>query len=474
MKKFLYKNRKGVVLIMSMCLYICLVLVLFALLSHNNPQVLRLSRTSVVMLFAFILSSYLLTNIYGKYDIGVRKSKPIVISVSLSAFFSDIVTFALLVIMNTNQTTNNAMYPYFWNDVLLVLLAFVWQVIIIFIMTYGGHYLYFSFVPPEKCVIVSNGSKDDVVHLVKAIKKYKKQYSICKVIKYDDENLYEELQKYESVFMDALPPEPSRTILEYCYKNYKKVYKSVGITDLLTNTARVMMLSDQSFLASEVREKNMHQRIVKRIADILISIIGLSIAGPFILIAMVAIKLEDGGKAIFKQQRVTINGSFFMLYKLRTMKENADGSLVVNEKDGRITRVGHFLRKFRIDEVPQFVNVLKGEMSVVGPRAEMADRVYMSIQELPEYSYRYRMKAGITGYAQINGKYNTSARDKLMLDLTYIQTFTLWNDTKIMFQTIMVLLRPDKSTEAYDKNDLKHKEQLEKEVSEQFKKEKNE
>lgn len=455
---------------MSILLYVLLALILFALLSYNNPQVFRLSRTSVVMLMAFAFSMYLLANIYGRYDIGVRKSKPIVISVSLCVFVADIAAFVLMVVMNTNETTNNAMYPYFWNDVWLVLISFIWQVIVVFIMTYGGHYIYFSFVPPERCIIVSNGDKENVVHIVKAIKKYKKQYTICKVVKYDDEDLFDLLPKYESVFLDIMPHEYAQKLLNFCYQKNIRVYRTLGVTDLITNTSRIMMLNDQSFLASEVKEKNMHQRIVKRVADIFISLLGLALTSPFLLLAAIAIKAEDGGKVIFVQQRVTINGNFFRLYKLRTMKENADGTMVTEEKDGRITKVGRILRKIRFDEVPQFVNVLKGQMSVVGPRAEMADRVYMSVEELPEYAYRYRMKAGITGYAQINGKYNTSSRDKLMLDLTYIQTFSLWNDTKILFQTIMVLLRPDKSTEGYDKTDRKHQEELEKKITEQFKK----
>ena len=464
MKNFFYKNRKGVVLVMGLVLYALLLLTLLVFLSFNNPQVLRLSRTSVVMIFTFITSTYLLMHIYGKYDIGIRKSKPIVISVSLGTFFADLITSALMVIMNTNETTNNEMYPYFGWDLLMLFFAFLVQVLVIVLMTYGGHAIYFSFVPPERLLLVKKGSANEK-HLREAIAHYKKQYKVCKTIQYDDPALYDEILKYDAVFLNQLPHEATQTLVEYCYKHSKIVYRTLGLSDLVTFTSRIMLLNDESFLASQVKEKNMMQRIVKRIFDIIFSAFGLIITSPLLLIAFIAIKIEDGGPVIFSQNRVTIGRKIFNVHKIRTMKENADGSLVTEEKDGRITRVGYWLRKFRIDEIPQFFDVIVGNMSVVGPRAEMADRVFMNMQSIPEYEYRYRMKAGITGYAQIMGKYNTSAQDKLMLDLTYIQTFSLWNDTKILFQTIMVVLRPDKSTEAYKKEDIKENEKIKEIIS---------
>ena len=465
MKKKLYKNRKGVVLVMGLFLYAALLLELLAFLSINNPQVVRLSRTSVVLVFAFVISMYLLSHIYGKYDIGVRKSKPIIISLSLSAFFTDLITFALLVIMNTNETTNNAMYPFFWQDILWLLLAFVIQTLLVAILTYVSHEIYFSFVPPERILIIKRGNNNEK-HLRDAIGHYKKQYKVCKAVQFDMPGIEEEILKYDAVFLNELPYEVVGQLLEYCYKHSINVYRTLNIPDLITFTSRTMLLNDESFLASSVREKNMFQRIVKRLFDIGFSVFALIITSPLILAAAIAIKIEDGGKVFFNQNRVTIGQKFFNVHKIRTMKENADGSLVSEEKDGRITRVGYWLRKFRIDEIPQFYDVIRGDMSIVGPRAEMSDRVFMNIQNLPEYEYRYRMKAGITGYAQIMGKYNTSAKDKLMLDLTYIQTFSLWNDTKILFQTIMVVLRPDKSTEAYKKEDVISNENLKKTISE--------
>ena len=462
MKNFLYKNRQGVVFVMQVALYVLLLVTLFLLLGINNPQILRLSRTTAIMLFTFVVSQYLLMQIYGKFDIGVRKSKPIIISVLLSTLFADAITFIVLIIMNTNETTDNQVYPYLVSDILRTVVAYLIQAGIIVGFTYGGHSIYFSFVPPENCLIISPRATS-VTPLTKAIGHYKKQYRIGEVMHIEDEGLKDAILRHDSVFLYNLSHKEAAELLQFAYSHRKNVYRSMEVADLVTNTSRIMLLDDKSILNSTFKEKNMHQRIVKRLADIVISLVGMIICAPFVGIVAIAIKLEDGGKVFFKQQRVTIGGRFFQVYKLRSMKENADGSMVKKEKDGRITRVGYVIRKFRFDEVPQFINVFKGDMSIVGPRAEMADRVFINTQRLPEYAYRYSMKAGLTGYAQIYGKYNTPAKDKLTLDLTYIQTFSLWNDTKILFQTILVLLRPDKSTEAYNKfEELEQKKTLEK------------
>lgn len=139
-----------------------------------------------------------------------------------------------------------------------------------------------------------------------------------------------------------------------------------------------------------------------------------------------------------------------MVYKFRTMKEEGSYNKSVTSDDDRITKVGKYLRKFRIDELPQFFNILKGDMSVVGPRPEMVENVDKYTAELPEFSYRLRVKGGLTGYAQIAGKYNTSPKDKLVLDLLYIEHYSLWLDFKLILQTVTVLLKASDSTEAFD------------------------
>jgi lipopolysaccharide/colanic/teichoic acid biosynthesis glycosyltransferase len=162
---------------------------------------------------------------------------------------------------------------------------------------------------------------------------------------------------------------------------------------------------------------------------------------------MIAIKAHDGGPILFKQERATIHGNKFWVYKLRTMKVDAEIRSAAVEDD-RITKPGKILRKFRIDELPQLLNVLKGDMSFVGPRPEMLKNVASYTQDLPEFKYRLRMKAGLTGYAQIAGKYNTTPKDKLIMDMMYIEQFSILKDIQLIFQTVIVLLKKD-STEGF-------------------------
>ena len=156
----------------------------------------------------------------------------------------------------------------------------------------------------------------------------------------------------------------------------------------------------------------------------------------------------------YKQKRLTKYGRVFEVYKFRTMKEENSVHKSVTENDDRITRVGKVLRKFRLDELPQLLNILYGDMTVVGPRPEMLENVEKYTEELPEFSYRLRMKAGLTGLAQISGKYNTSPKDKLVMDLMYIENYSIWRDFKLIFQTITVFLKASESTEAFHKEEL--------------------
>ena len=191
------------------------------------------------------------------------------------------------------------------------------------------------------------------------------------------------------------------------------------------------------------------QAFFKRLMDIVISGIACIVALPFMAGTALAVKLEDGGPVLYKQKRLTIEGQEFYVYKFRSMRIDAekDGvARLASAGDSRITRVGNFIRKVRLDELPQLFNILKGDMSIVGPRPERPEIAKQYESEMPEFSYRLRVKAGLTGYAQIFGKYNTTPYDKLKLDLHYIQNYSLMLDVKLMIQTVKILFMKE-STE---------------------------
>ena len=185
------------------------------------------------------------------------------------------------------------------------------------------------------------------------------------------------------------------------------------------------------------------QRVLKRILDIAVAGTALIILSPVMLITAVMIKLDSKGPVLYSQERVGLYGKTFFVHKFRSMKQDAEakcGPVLAAEGDPRITKFGRFMRATRLDELPQLFNVLKGEMSIVGPRPERPFFVKQFIAQKPEYDYRHNVKPGITGLAQIAGKYNTSAYDKLIYDLLYIQDFSVKTDLMIMLQTFKVLL----------------------------------
>ena len=173
------------------------------------------------------------------------------------------------------------------------------------------------------------------------------------------------------------------------------------------------------------------------------------VSSPIWIVSAIAIKVYDGGSILFKQKRATINGNVFEVYKFRTMKEHVENRSVT-EDDDRITPPGRILRKIRMDELPHLLKILKGDMSFVGPRPELLENVEAYTEALPEFRYRLRVKAGLTGYAQIAGKYNTTPNHKLMMDMMYIENYSVFKDIQLLFQTAIVLLKSD-STEAFKK-----------------------
>jgi exopolysaccharide biosynthesis polyprenyl glycosylphosphotransferase len=240
--------------------------------------------------------------------------------------------------------------------------------------------------------------------------------------------------------------------LKYCYGKGVRCYTTPKISDLIIRSAESQHMFDTPLLLSRNNGLTIEQRFVKRMVDILFSAIALIPALPLMAIVAVFIKSEDWGSIIYKQKRLTINGKTFYVYKFRSMKEDAekDGvARLAGENDTRITRTGRIIRAVRFDELPQLFNILKGDMSIVGPRPERPEIASEYEKEIPEFNYRLKVKAGLTGYAQVYGKYNTTAYDKLKLDLMYVQNYSLKLDFEIMMKTVQILFMKE-STEGVE------------------------
>lgn len=443
------KFESTILFIMKLLLFCACAGVFFLIFGSKFYFMLIPTRTSFITLGVFTLVYMMMNIIYGGFDIGKRKSKPIIYSFVLSVFFTDIATHFFMCIMNITVVHNG---KFVYDYPLLLLLTYIIQIFIIVVFTYGGNYIYFSANKPHDSIIITRkGEQTDSI--ISKIGRYKKQYNITETVFINDPDILKKIDKADSIFFYNLSVPERNAFVEYCYHCKKDIYYSVELSDIVSLGSHRVYFDDKSMVYAPVKGLTFEQRVIKRIMDLVIAGFGLIITSPIFLITALCIKLEDGGPVFYKQERATYAGKIFNVIKFRSMKVE-DGSIhkSVTKNDDRITRTGRIIRKFRIDELPQLINVIKSDMSIVGPRPEMVENVEKYTKELPEFAYRQRAKAGLTGMAQIYGKYNTSPKDKLIFDLTYINEYSVWLDIKLIFRTLLVLLTPDKSTEAFEDN----------------------
>lgn len=446
MKDFCTKFQRSIIFAIEFIMYAACFATFFVLFSIDNPEIMSLSRTAAVTMSTYGIILVLLTGTYGRYDLGMRSSRQICFSLVLSQIFTDLATYFELTIMKTNEA-NNATFKI--ENVGIFCLVFVIQCVILAIFSKWGNIFYFWINAAEKCLIVTN-EDTDAERVKIALSDFRRRYKVCGITRYDDAELENKMVEADTIVLYEVPVEVRKKIVDFSYQNLKNIYFNPHIADILEQNSKSVVVDDISFFAYQFHMITFEQRIIKRLMDVSISALALIILSPLLLISAFLIKKCDGGKVLFKQKRATVHGRVFEIYKFRTMRENV-GNFSAMENDDRITPIGKFLRKYRIDELPQLINILKGDMSLVGPRPEMLENVEDYTKELPEFRYRLRMKAGLTGYAQIIGKYNTSSRDKLMLDLMYIENYSVRRDIQLLFQTITVFFKADDSTQAFTK-----------------------
>ncbi|MCR5106626.1 MAG: exopolysaccharide biosynthesis polyprenyl glycosylphosphotransferase [Lachnospiraceae bacterium] len=448
MKDFCKKFKNSILIFTALIMYVLCAASFFLLFSVDNPEITDISRTAAVTLSTYFIFMLLLSVIYGKYDVGRKKEKQTIFALSVTHILTDLVTYFELTIMKTNEANNNT---FTIENVGVLFLVFLIQVILIILFTRLGNRFYFWIFDKEKCLIIS-GTDTEAEKIENALSDFGKKYTVNGIVSYDDPDIENKMLLADTVVMYEVPVEIRTRIADFCYQNLKNFYFNPHIADILEQNSRQLIVDDISFFTWDFHLISFEERIIKKLMDIVISLVAVIVLSPILVVSAICIKKYDGGKIFFRQKRATANGRVFEIYKFRTMKENS-GNRSLTKDDDRVTKPGHFLRKYRIDELPQLFNILKGDMSLVGPRPEMLENVEDYTRELPEFRYRLRMKAGLTGYAQIYGKYNTSSKDKLMLDIMYIENYSIFKDIQILFQTIMVLFKAEDSTEAFNNNE---------------------
>lgn len=257
------------------------------------------------------------------------------------------------------------------------------------------------------------------------------------------------IDKADNIYlMTPTTNEFKREIIAYCEVKNKRLLIVPEIHEIAMRDSEMTQIGDVPLFTVEGFSLSEAQRIVKRIIDVILAIIGIVLTFPILISAALFIKLEDGGPVFYRQQRSGFKQKAFNMIKLRSMVVDAEkytGAVLAAENDPRITRIGRIIRAARIDEIPQFFNVLQGSMSIVGPRPERPVFVEEFIKEFPEYVHRYEVKPGITGLAQVMSNYATSAENKLKFDLVYIKRYSPGFDLKILLKTVKVIFTKEQS-----------------------------
>lgn len=392
----------------------------------------------------YLVLIFLFSRIYNGFRIGLLRVSDIIYSQCLSVLFINGITYVQICLLERSVA-----------DLLPMLIATLADMAFIVLWAFCGNRIYSKLYAPKKMVIIY-GSRQ-AVGLVEKMSLREDRFMICRAISCDEDiSLITELiVSYDAVIICDVPSERKNDILKICFANSKRTYITPKLSDIIIRGAEQIHLFDTPLLVCRNSGLSAESLIIKRAFDILLSALGCIIASPIMLITALAIKLYDGGPVFYTQDRLTRDGKVFKVYKFRSMKTDAekDGvARLAGEHDDRITPVGRVIRKVRIDELPQLLNILKGDMSIVGPRPERPELAAENEKLMPEFRYRLKVKAGLTGYAQVLGKYNTTPYDKLRLDLMYIEQYSLLLDIKLILMTVKILFIPESTEGVKDDN----------------------
>lgn len=386
---------------------------------------------NIVLIFLYSFIYIMFMNTYGGYKIGAIRLRELIFSNAVALLFTDFVAYFIM-----------SLIVYKLLSIWPILICFFTQVLVASFIYIASFRLNDRLYPPEKALLIRSSSAGDETLSEQFINKCSR-YKIAKTLvdeKY--EKIVESTGDIDVLVVGMVDTALRNRLMAYCFEKNKQLFIMPTMEDIMLNNAAQYMAEDLMVYRCRNRAFTPGQLAAKRFLDIVLSAVLIIITLPITLITALAVKLFDGGPVFFRQKRLTRNGREFMLLKFRSMVPNAEkytGAVLASENDPRITPVGRFIRACRIDELPQLWNVLKGDMSLVGPRPERPELFQQICKDYPQFSYRLKVKAGVTGYAQLYGKYNTEFEDKVRLDLLYIEKASILQDLQLLFYTLKIL-----------------------------------
>lgn len=436
-------------------LHIVMVIALFYVLWKANSRRMH----TVIAVGIFGVCYYALSKIYNAYSVGMYHIGHLFYSMALAQFLSLLVSFVAVSIRLCRLVTP----------------ALFWTLLVIYVATdflylFLMDRLYFKLMKPKKTVVVYRNEKD--LKKLSEINAYPKRFEIVKYVKSPDNyaDLAREIEGFSAVFVVGIPATLRNGLAKYCVENGVKAYIHPHVGDLIMSGAQPLQMFSVPIMQVQRAQPAPEYLVAKRVIDIVLSLTALVVLLPIMLITAIAIKAYDQGPVLYSQIRITKDRKEFKIWKFRSMCVDAekDGipQLSSGARDSRITPVGRVIRACRIDELPQLFNILKGDMSIVGPRPERPLTAEQYEREIPAFALRLQVKAGLTGYAQVYGKYNTEPYDKLQMDLMYINRMSLFEDIRLIFATVKILFMRE-STEGYSEDQVSHFEEAKRDLLEE-------
>lgn len=391
----------------------------------------------VIGIFLVLYVTY--GRIYEAFRLAISRISELLYSQGLAILISDAILYLIAWLLSKHLP-----------NPLPLLLTLAGQLACAWVWCIVAHRWYFKKFPPRRTAILY----DERSNVRQLITEYglNKRFDVRQNLPVQEclaRNL-EPLAGVQTVFLCGIHSHERNVLLKYCIAHKIGVYVLPGLGDVIMSGAKKIHMFHLPMLLVTRYDPPPEYVVMKRAMDIVVSLLALIVASPIMLVTAIAIKATDGGPVLYKQCRLTKDGKRFNVLKFRSMRVDAEkdgvARLSTGDADDRITPVGRFIRKVRIDELPQILNILKGDMALVGPRPERPEIAAQYEQELPEFGLRLQAKAGLTGYAQVYGKYNTTPYDKLQMDLMYLARPSIGEDIKIILATVKILMTPE-STE---------------------------
>lgn len=387
-------------------------------------------QVSVLVMIIFFLICYYFGQRLDCFRVSILQIRDVIFGEVLTTMITDIIMYILIWMLSIHLP-----------NLIPGLITWGGQCVIGVIWAYVMHQSYFSTHPPLRTIVIY----DERMGMENLIHTYglEKRFNIKTV--YPVESIMDKLEvmeEFDAAFLCGIHSRERNIILKHCISHKIKLFMIPRIADVMMRGSEQIHMLYLPILKTQRYKPSIEYQIIKRTMDIVVSGIATIVLSPLFLITAIAVK-SDGGPAFYKQKRLTKDGKVFEILKFRSMRVDAEkysgAVLSAGENDPRITKVGRIIRACRLDELPQLLNILKGDMSLVGPRPERPELQKEIEKEVPEFGLRLQAKAGLTGYAQVYGKYNTTFYDKLLMDLMYISKPSILEDFTIMLATVKIL-----------------------------------